>query len=157
MSWAFGVRRSISLSGIYALAKHTRPRKVSDEVLSRIDILTQKGMIKSYVFRQTPIARYHLLARYSRNKERIDAQNKIRDYILAKLPTGIHNKRMYYELVAKFYGKQVDISAVAEHMNIEPFVVLAGWAKVDGMLNDLSYRVEGEALEHYREERLIGD
>lgn len=155
----------MQLSGIYAMRPpkpppdaHTLSRPVHHgEPLSAIDILTQKGMVKSYIFRQTPVAKYHLLASYSRGHERIDAQNKLRDYLLARMPTGIHNRRMLYELVAKFYGKPVDLTALAEHLNIESFVVLKAWRLVDGMLDDLRYRVGDQAQHHYRESGLICD
>ena len=160
MSWAFGVRSSVNLSGIYAMRtqKDAPPKRFyHGEPLSAMDILTQKGMVKSYIHRQTSIARYHLLASYSRGKERIDAQNKVRDYLLPRMPTGFHNRRMLYELVAKFYGKAVDLNAVAEHMNIETRVVLSSWRLVDGMLDDLRYRVSDEAATHYRESGLISE
>lgn len=162
MCWAFGARPVVQLSGIYAMRKETPgvtpTRQVrSGEPLSAMDVLTQKGMVKSYIFRQTPIAKYHLLASYSCGHERIDAQNKVRDYLLARMPTGIHNRRMLYELVAKFYGKPVDLTALAEHMNIESFVVLKAWRLVDGMLDDLRYRVCDQANDHYKTSGLICD
>lgn len=155
LGWTFGGKRGVSLSGIYALAKEKVLRRRRTDPLSAMDILTQKGLVKSYIHRQTPIARNHFLAAYSGGHERSYAQNQIRDYLLPRMPTGIHNRRMLYELVAKYYGKAVDLSALAEHMNIESFLVLSAWAKVDGMLSDLEYRCSDDAHEHYKTAGLI--
>lgn len=125
--------------------------------MTPMDILTQKGMIKSYVCRQPDIDKHHLVATFGRGKERTDAQNKVRDWVLARLPTGLHNRRMLYELVAKFYGKAVDLQAIAEHMNIEPVLVMTDWGRVKTILEAVQYRVDGQTQQRYRDEGMIDD
>jgi hypothetical protein len=157
MSFAFGVRSAVGLSAIYSMRKDPDRKKPRGEPMSRMDVLTQKGMIKSYVYRQAEIDKHHLVATFGRGRDRIDAQNKIRDWALARLPTGLHNRRMLYELVAKFYGKPVDLQAVAEHMNIDAILVMTDWGRVKTILEALQYRVDGETVQHYLDEGMIDD
>jgi len=155
MTFAFGMRSAVSLSAIYKMRREKKSQHA--ETVTPIDVLTQRGMIKSYVWRQDPIEKYHLIATFSRGHERIDAQNKIRDWILPRLPTDAHNRRMMYELVAKFYGKAVDVRAVAEHLNVDALAVAENWSNVKRILSGVRYRVDGETQHHYSSAGMIAE
>lgn len=155
MAFAFSAGRAISLSAIYAMARDKDRTRRRRDPISKQDVAAQRGLIQSYVRRQPGVGRWHFTALYGRAQYRSEAQNRLTDYVLARLPTDAHKRRLIYEMVARYYGKTVILKGVAKRFEIPYADVLIAWARVDGMLEDLDAKLSADALDHYRAEDLI--
>lgn len=162
--WAYGHREAVQPSSIYRMAKDKggEKKKRTTETLSLWDRLAQQGMIQSYVGRLSPDMSNHLLAFYTKGKARIRAQNDLVNFVLPRLPTGVHKRAVIYELVAKYYGKPVDFNELANRLEEDEFErrrlafeIARYWGYVKSILDGCQQRATVYAEDHYVDAGLI--
>ena len=97
----------------------------------------------------------HITATYTIGRERTEAQNRLVDFVLPRLRTGVHSRHLIYELVSKFYGKSVDLNDLAERFDVNAFVVVERWGQVVGILKSVQERSYHYAENHYSEAGMV--
>jgi len=167
--WAFrGRGHGAKISSIYKFKGKDRgdptpPRRPNNSGIETMwDRLAQQGMIKSYVARLSPDMANHILAQYGAGRERIVAQNKLVGIVIPRMKQGIpvslyNNKfrHVIYELVARFYGKPVELEDISDHFNIDIFLVGSRWAQVSEILSAIRERAVEHTEQHYVDSGLV--
>ncbi len=81
-----------------------------------LDAAAQKGMLLGYVGRLTTPERWHLIAKYALGDERKGAQIELRDYLTPLINDILRHRRTMFECVARFYGKPVKDTELADRI-----------------------------------------
>jgi hypothetical protein len=163
LSWARNPRaETVRISGAYALKGRGRlaVEKTHEEIeadkqevvrastagLERrpvaLEAAAQAGMIKSCVLGLTEWERCHIQAKYFRNGDRMAAQERLTRFVLPTLDMVVRNRRLVYELVARYYGKPVKLPELAARFEMERKLVSRYQRGVQAVLDRIAVRAE---------------
>lgn len=77
----------------------------TDRLPEGYDAGGQAGLLVGFIMRLPEPEQSHIKARFLLERQRDKAKELLLDVLLATLPTGVHKRRLLWDLVSRFYGK----------------------------------------------------
>jgi hypothetical protein len=157
LRFAYGKRSPIIDSVRYItdmIVKGGRGPATALGALSPEERIAQGAMILAFVWRMRDELQASIVARYTRDAQRAVAQETLTQAVLPHL-TGISNRRMIYELVARHYGKRVHLGVQAKKYTVRRSVVADKRATVERVLNVIDERADGQVILYLQMSGLI--
>ena len=136
----FAFRYSGEQYALSPVAKMMGLRGGSGKGLSGLDGAAQAGMIRDEVGRLNPNERDCIIARYSVNKDGLQAKINLIPLAASALPTGMHSRRMVDQLVQRYFGKKMAIAELSESFGIERRTMHNRWLDIAKRLRETEDR-----------------
>lgn len=141
LRFAYGRRQPLmeAANFLASMLSGKRRRRVGVGALDPRERVAQAAMIRGFVSRLAVSERASIEARYTRGRDRENAQwSMSRNLVFA----GVTHNRLIYELVAKHYGKAVHLGGLAARFNVHRNTVFSRRAFAEDQLRRIDFAAD---------------